>query len=355
MIKISYDILSAQIITIIRNLRSPFFLILLSAFFLFGCGTKKPGKEYSLNDSTKNSVEQLTELIKQNPDGGDLFFYRAALYLKNGNSSGALNDMLAAVAIDSTKPEYFLQLGDVYFSKLFIAQAVSSFEKCISLDSKNISAEMKLAELFLYLKKYNDCLRHADNALRIDKTNAKAYFIKGYMFKESGDTSRAMSSFQTAVEQKPEYFDAYLQLGNLFALKKNSLALQYYDKALQLRRNNPEVLYGVAMYYQENDNVDTAEVLYGKILESTPDYKEALFNLGYINLIYKNDFSKALDYFAAVTRLDTNDVRAVYNRGLCFEKLKRKDMAENDYRHALKLSPEYEFAKEGLERLGKKN
>src|SRR3954468_16453515 len=104
--------------------------------------------------------------------------------MKKGDGSSALNDMLNAVQIDSSKAEYFFLLGDIYFSKLFIAQAVSSFEKSIALDPKNITAELKLAELFLLLKKYQQSLDHADNALRIDKTNAKAYFIKGFMFKE---------------------------------------------------------------------------------------------------------------------------------------------------------------------------
>jgi len=320
-----------------------------------GCGTKS-GKDYSLKDSTKNSVEQLTELIKQHPADAELFFLRSKLFMTSGNSSAAMTDMLAAVAIDSTRPEYFLLLGDIYFSKIFIAQAISSFEKCIALDAKNISAELKLSELFLYLgkKKFAECIQHADNALRIDRTSAKAYFIKGYMFKEAGDTARAISSFQTAVEQKPEYFDAYIQLGNLFAVQKNPLALQYYDKALQLQSNSPEALYGVAMFFQENENSDSAEVLYHKILASSPNHKDALFNLGYIHLIYNEDFSKALDYFAAASRLDTNDARAIYNRGLCFEKMKKKDMAEINYRKALKLFPDYELAKEALKRLGKK-
>jgi len=296
---------------------------------------------------------QLTELIKQNPNESDLFYYRASLFMKDKNSSAALSDMLAATALDSSKVDYFLELGDIYFSKLFIAQAISSFEKCISLDSKNISAELRLAELFLYLKKYSDCIQHADNALRIDKTNSKAYFIKGFMFKETGDTTRAVSSFQTATEQNPEYFDAFIQLGNLFALKKNNLALQYYDKALQLKKNNAESLYGKAMFFQENDETDKAEELYLKIIETTPDYKDALFNLGYINLIYKNDFEKAVEYFSAVCRLDTGDVRAFYNRGLSFEQMKKGEMAESDYRKALKLSPDYVLAKEGLERLRK--
>ena len=328
--------------------------LLVSLIFLFSCRQRKSAEKYSLTDSAKNSVEELSELIKQNPKEADLFFYRASLYMKHGDNNSALSDMLASVAIDSTKAEYFLQLGDIYFSKLFIAQAVSSFEKCISIDNHNISAELKLAELFLYLRKYESCLQHADNALRIDKTNSKAYFIKGFMFKETGDTLHAVSSFQTATEQNPEYYDAYIQLGNLFSLKKNNLALQYYDKALQIRKNSPEALYGAAMFFQEAEQTDTAEAMYEKILETAPDYKDALFNLGCINLIYKNDLPKAIEYFNTVSRLDSNDVRAIYNRGLCYEQMKKKSLAEQDYRKALTLSPDYELAKEGLKRLGKK-
>ena len=322
--------------------------------FILLAGCPGNSNKIELNDSTKNSVEQLSELIKQNPESADLYFYRASLYLKNGNPNSAMDDMLNAVGIDSSRSEYFLLLGDIYFSKLFIAQAISAFQKSADLDPKNITAELKLAELFLYLKKYKDCIDHADNALRIDKTNAKAYFIKGFTFKETGDTARAISSFQTAIEQNPGYFDAYIQLGNLLTQKKNALALSYYDHALRLKAGAAEALYGKAMYYQESDSVKSAEELYQKILESEPDYKEALFNLGYINLVYKLDYKKAAQYFSAVARLDTSDVRAFYNRGVSFEQLKEKDMAEADFRKALRLAPNYELAKEGLKRLGKK-
>lgn len=323
--------------------------------FIWGCGTKKSATDYTFTDSVKNSLEQLTELIRQHPKDAQLFYYRSKLYMKNGSNTSAMNDMLSAVSIDSTKADYFLQLGDIYFSKLFIAQAISSFEKCITLDNRNISAELKLAELYLYLKKYSDCLQHADNALRIDKTNAKAYLLKGFLFKENKDTARAISSFQTATEQNPEYFDAFIQLGILYSQKNDPLSLSYFDRALQLKKNSPEALYGIAMYFQQEESIDTAEVLYQKILETSPDYKEALFNLGYINLIYNNNFQKAAEYFSAVSRLDTNDVRAVYNRGLCYEKLKKKNLAEDDYRKALLLDPKYELAREGLKRLGRKS
>ena len=56
--------------------------------------------------------------------------------------------------------------------------------------------------------------------LKIDETIAKGYFLKGMCYKESGDTTRAISSFQTACEQDNQYYDAYVETGRLFAAKK---------------------------------------------------------------------------------------------------------------------------------------
>src|SRR5690349_6090245 len=95
--------------------------IIFVIFIVAGIGCSR--KRYVLDDATKNSVEKLTALIKENPKGADLYYYRASLNMKNGNAGSALTDMLDAVKIDSSKGEYYLLLGDVYFSKLFIAQA----------------------------------------------------------------------------------------------------------------------------------------------------------------------------------------------------------------------------------------
>src|SRR5262245_26559036 len=84
-----------------------------------GCSRKNSGDKVALSDSTKNSAEQLSELIKQHPDDADLYYNRASLYMKKGDGSAALNDMQNAVRMDSSNAEYFLLLGDIYFSKLF--------------------------------------------------------------------------------------------------------------------------------------------------------------------------------------------------------------------------------------------
>ena len=54
------------------------------------------------------------------------------------------------------------------------------------LDPQNTEADLKLAELYLYLKAYPKVFEYADAALKINKHTAKAYFIKGFAFAEKG-------------------------------------------------------------------------------------------------------------------------------------------------------------------------
>ena len=53
------------------------------------------------------------------------------------------------------------------------------------------------------------------------------------MYKERGDTARAINSFQNAVDEDPYYIDAYRHLANLLDNMGSPLAVQYFDNVLQ--------------------------------------------------------------------------------------------------------------------------
>ena len=78
------------------------------------------------------------------------------------------------------------------------------------------------------------------------------------IFKEVGDTAKAVSSFQTAVENNPDYYEAYLQLGMLYYSILDPLALNYLDNAINLNPKSVIGLYTKAMYFQKTDDIDMA-------------------------------------------------------------------------------------------------
>jgi len=304
-------------------------------------------------DSTTSdeTLQQLNDRIMKNPKDAAAYFSRAQVFSGKNILQQAFVDVSKATIIDSTRSEYFLLLADICFRGLQIQKAVQAFEKCLQLDPENIEANLKLSELYMYIKSYSKAIDYANAALRINKNDQKAYFIKGFVYKESGDTSRAISSFTTVVELDPDYYDAYIQLGILHAAKGNDLAIQYYSNALRVRPFSEEALYNRGLYYQENGLLDKAEEDYTLILSKNSAYANAYYNLGFIALVNKKDYPLAVKQFSKAIEIDQNYVEAFYNRGLAHQYTGNKKLAEKDFRSALSIFPNYSLATDRLKEL----
>ena len=335
-------------------------VLLTGAIFLsvYACKQKEPSDQRDTDLSidslgSENALVALNEQLERDPNDASAYFNRGKVFLKKNILQQAFLDVSKATLIDSTKPDYFLVLADISFRGLQIQKSVKAYEKCLELDPKNIEANLKLSELYMYLKAYPKAISYANDALKIDQKLAKAYFIKGFVYKESGDTSRAISSFTTVVELDAEHYDAYIQLGLLYGEKGNDLAIQYYTNALRVRTNSEEALYNRGFYYQENNQLDKAEEDYKTIISKNKSYSQAYYNLGFIALVNKEDYPEAIKQFSSAINSDQNYVEAFYNRGLAYEYSGNIDAAVKDYKSALSIFPNYGLAKERLSKLGK--
>ena len=330
------------------------FCVVICLFFSCSPKKKDAGKEAQSSDTSHlfSPVELLTQKIKVEPANAELYYKRSQYYLAAKRLTEALVDINKALSIDSAKSPYYLVLGDVSFAGFNVPKAEESFQKAIALDNTNIEAYLKYAELELYLKKYTESITNANEALRIDKHRAKAYFIKGFVYAENLDTGKAISSFQTCIEQEPSYYDAYIQLGILFAGRLNPLALEYYNRALKLRPNSTEAYYDRGFFYQEAGELDKAISDYNALLKINLNYKEAYYNIGYIELAYRSDYKKAIEYFGYAIEKDKYYTDAYYNRGYSYEMLGDKENAKKDYLAAISVVPTYKKAIAGMKRLG---
>lgn len=334
-----------------RKLLTVFYLAFLSSLvFILSCQQKEEKKTPEVK---KDEFAQLNEDIVNQPGNAKLYFRRSQIFLQKNNLSQSYEDILKATKLDSTNVAYLIMLADVSFKELKIQNTVDAFKKAITLDPENKEAHLKLSELYLYVKAYPQCLAQANEALRIDRNIAKAYFIKGFAYKETGDTSKAISSFQTVVELQPEYYDAHIQLGNIYVAKKNRIALEYYNNALRISPNSTEALYNRGLFYQENRSIEKAETDYQNIIKIDPAYADAHYNLGYLDLVYNKDYKSAIVHFTDAIRINDNYVEAFFNRGVCYEYTGDLQAAEKDYRHALSIVPNYKLAKDRLSKIVK--
>ena len=325
--------------------------IIFILFFTVSCHRHKADEERYAKMPPE--LAALYIKIDKHPSDPVLYAKLSDYYLKTSVMDSALNAILTAIRLDSSKSDFYLKLSDVYFAMNNIDASEEMLDKVIAMDAKNQEAYLKLAELHFLHKRYKEAHETIDKVLEIDTYNPKAYFIRAWVYRKEGDTTAAIRSYLTAVDQKNDYYEAYEELALLYHHKKDPTVINYYKNALNIKPNNTQIMYNLAMFYQETGDFDKAILYYKMIIQIDPSHKYALHNIGWIYLVKMQKYDEAVAFFTKAINVDNNYLEAIYNRGLAFESLKKYNNARQDYEYTLKLNDKYQVAIEGLNRLDK--
>ncbi|WP_317898666.1 tetratricopeptide repeat protein [Aurantibacillus circumpalustris] len=331
---------------------------LISLFLIFSCTNKNEGEEVgtkkidSLNIKLNSpELKEINAELLKDASNASLYNKRALVYLKLREFPEAENDCKRAIKIDSTQALFHLTLVDIYFSENKTRDSKELLEATAKRFPNNTEALLKLAELYFLVRRYQDGIEYVNKTLKINENLAKAYYIKGSIYRESGDTARAISSLETAVEQDNKYVDAFYDLGILYGARKNPLAIEYYNNVLRVDPTNPTANYAKAKLLQDLGKIDEAIKLYEAILTTNKTCENCYYNLGAIYLEIKKDPKKALEEFTKAIEINPNYVEAYFARGYTYSKLKDKESAKADYAMCLKIQPNYDAAVDELNNL----
>jgi len=290
------------------------------------------------------------ELVKD-PSNPELYNTRASIYISLKQLPQAVNDAKRAIKIDSTKANFYMTLVDAYYSQNNTRLAKELLEIIEKKFPDNVDALLKLSELFYLVKQYQKGIDYVNKALKINDRSAKAYYLKGSIYRESGDTNRAISSLETAIEQDSKYENAFIDIGLMYAARKNPIALEYYNNALKVNPYNENTVYARAKLLQDLGKTEDAILEYKSILQKNKNCENCYYNLGAIYLEIKKDNKLALENFSNAITLNPKSAQAYFARGYTYMKLKDKESAKADYTMCLKIEPNFEAAIQALNEL----
>jgi tetratricopeptide (TPR) repeat protein len=336
----------------LRSLLSPAIALATAglALSLFSCGRHKSEAETN-PILMQQGIRPLTEAIAKDTSSPENWYKRGLALHNLKQDSLALEDFYRAATLDTNHAGYASTIGDLLFEHKDVTNALKWLQRALRHDPEDPKAHLKAAKLMIFTKDFPSAFNEINIVLRRDTYNPEGYFLKGIIYKEIKDTSKAISSFQTVMNVAPDYREAAIQLGILYNDRNNPLGLQYLENAFKMDTTDVLPLYMKGQYYQNKNKYEEAKAQYARCILNDIQYADAYFATGFI-LLQQDSLEKARRQFDHVTRIEPQNAGAYYNRGLCSELMGDKESAIADYRQALTFDKDYKAAKEGLKRLG---
>jgi len=212
----------------------------------------------------------------------------------------------------------------------------SNYDGAIQELNEAIRLSPKKAEAYAYrsraysngINDYDQALSDANTAIQLNPHLAMGHFARGRAYIGKNDTDRAITDYTEAIKLDPQYAQTYNNRGNAYKAKGD------YDRAI---------------------------TDYNEAIRLDPKFAMAYYNRG---IVYKNkgDIDRAIADYTEAIRLDPKYATAYNNRGDMYSRqyLARENINDNnynlaqaDFQAALKIDPNSQRAKDGLEQLNK--
>lgn len=327
-------------------------LIVLSfAISLNACNSNTSNKEKQEPQTLSEQLEGLNIEVLEDPNQPEVYHQIARIHHELKDPNNAIINMQKAIENDRENISYYLYMADLYMELGQLKNTMITLQQASVVDSQNTAVILKTAEIYFMFKKYTETFEFVNKALEIEPNNEKAFYLRGHIYKELGDTNKAITNFMDAINNYPDHFNANLELGILFASQGNALAIDYYGNAMRIDSTRVEPYYNLGMFYQDNKLENEAIAIYKLLMDFAPEFEYAPYNIGYILLEVLKLPDEALPYFTKAIDANPNYVEAYFNRGLCYEGLGNVTAARLDYNTSLRLKTNYLRAIEALNRL----
>jgi len=218
------------------------------------------------------------------------------------------------VATSSLEAYKYFLIGRESKERLYWEDAHQALQQAIEIDPTFASAYILLSEVYTgmqNLKARNESLRKAK--LYSEKASEKERLLIDAWHAEFIDEDRTLRSrlLEKLVQKYPREKRFHMDLAEYYGDIKSEKAIEEYEKVLEL----------------------------------DPSFGLALNEIGYAYAQIKEDYGKAIEYFAQYKSLHPKDANPFDSTGDMYFYLGKLDEAVLEYKNALRIKPDFYFSK----------
>jgi tetratricopeptide (TPR) repeat protein len=336
-----------------QSLRSLLIGICCAAFGIIACNDRGNGRDAERAAIlTHPPYVPLTDSLNKNlgPDKAGLYFRRAELLSHNDQHELAAEDYSRSWEL---RPDE--TTGARYASTLTITgqsgKAIRLLLDCRQRFPANPAFPNMLAELYTQSNRMADAINVYDTILRTDSLNFDAWYEKGLLLENSGDTAAAIFALKKAYAIQP--VNTYgLELAHLYAERRDPESLSLCDAILRKdsARDLLDPFFIKGIYFANTTQYKKAVVQFDSCIARDWKFADAYLEKG-IALFEQRQYPQALESFQMTVRVKETYADGYFWIGRCYEATGRKDQAISYYRQALALDKDFTEAAERIKRL----
>ncbi|NJO65328.1 MAG: tetratricopeptide repeat protein [Richelia sp. RM2_1_2] len=293
----------------------------------------------------EEAVKAFDQAIKQQPKSNfiHLAYYGKGLAL---GAQGKHQDSVTITAFEQAvklKPGFvagWTVLSAAYRELNQSEKALLANDKAIQLQPKNPNLYNQKFLVLNRLQRYIEAETAINKAIEI-APRAAFYFNRSLLYYEQKKWELALDDYNKAIQINSNDAKIYNNRGVLYdKQEKWELALADYNKTIQINPNLAQAYYNRGNIYSEQRKWKLALADYNKAIQINPNYANAYNNRG--NLYYEQKkWELALSDFKKTIQINPNNASAYYNRGVLYYEQRKWELALSDFKKAIQINSNY--------------
>ena len=179
---------------------------------------------------------------------------------KGGDPVYAIEKLTIATQVKNFKDaNTYSIMGDAYRKQVDGGNAVTAYQKALTIDPKFAEAKFKIGKVYLTQNNKESFIPAFEDAIQLDPAYAPAYYELYFYWYYHQDVNKAITYFDkylTLTDPKPN--DEYDKIANLYAAKNYNDAIAKSQQKLSSEGANADPKYNKLIAYSYNDKGDSA-------------------------------------------------------------------------------------------------
>ena len=288
------------------------------------------------DNNLKESIEQLEEILKIQPDHKKSLNLLADIFIKLNKPTESLKFINRVLKIDSSNKN---TLEKKYKLLLYVGEESAAFDTLLLLNTAHPSINTA-RELSNYYLKHED-EEKSDEVIQTFFESDKSYseLYKGIRHVKAGRFKLAEESYKKVLEKDNNNIDALRLLGLLAFKNKNySIAENLFIRAIKIDQHFHLLWDNLAKVYRIQNKLEKSKKAFRNLIKLDPYNLEALVALGtiYVKLA---DYDEGIKTYQKVLSLKNNNPRVYLSMGHALKTVGRRKECEDAYHKAITLYP----------------